>query len=37
MNAPETALPGKDTAAVGPLYMAFELRERARRIMVEPG
>lgn len=28
MNAPETALAGKHTGAVGQLYMAFELSDR---------
>jgi transposase len=28
MNAPETALPGKHTGAIGQLYLAFELSDK---------
>ena len=37
MNAPETALPGKHTGAVGQLYMAFELSDKKWLLVVSDG
>lgn len=37
MNAPETALPGKHTGAVGQLYMAFELSDKKWLLVLSDG